>query len=98
MTTIDSKEYGRETRIKKEQLALKLHRQCSRSSYNKLRALISDARIHDPIFLKVSLEVCIGCDICQKHKKTALRSVVDFSLANGFNCPRPVIEFSLANG
>ena len=26
------------------------------------------------------------------------RPVIEFSLANGFNCPRPVIEFSLSNG
>ena len=65
--------------------ALKLHRQFSHASKEKLKKLLHDGGCENKEFLKCINQVCDDCDICQKFRKPPLRPVVGFPLAYHFN-------------
>ena len=65
--------------------ALKLHRQFSHASKEKLKKLLHDGGCENQKFLKCINEVCDDCEICQKFRKPPLRPVVGFPLAHDFN-------------
>ena len=65
--------------------ALKLHRQFSHASKEKLRRLLTSGGCVNETFLKAVDKVCNECEICQKFRKAPLRPVVGFPLANDFN-------------
>ena len=69
----------------KKKICLKLHRQFSHPSYEKMSCLIKDAGIEDQDFLKICREITSSCEICCKYKRTKPRPVVGFSLAKRFN-------------
>ena len=73
------------TRSEKKKKALKLHRQFSHASKERLLRLVKDSEHNDPEFSQCIEEVCDECDTCQKFKKPPLRPVVSLPLADRFN-------------
>ena len=69
----------------KRKIAIKLHRQFSHPSSDKLIGLVKDAGIKDKEFISVLQEVSLKCDLCNRYKKAPPRPVVGFSLAKRFN-------------
>lgn len=70
----------------KKKKALKLHRQFSHASKEKLCKLVKDSEdFNDCEFLKIIENVCDTCDICIKFKRPPLRPVVGMPLADSFN-------------
>ena len=69
----------------KKKLAIKLHRQFSHPTYEKLSGLVNDAGVEDDEFLSTLESISSDCDTCKKFKKTQPRPVVGFSLAKRFN-------------
>ena len=71
-----------EKRIK----ALKLHRQLSHASKDKLKKLAQESQsFDDPEFLKAIEESCEACEICETFRKPPLKPVVGLRLADEFN-------------
>ena len=65
--------------------ALKLHRQFSHASKEKLKKLLRDGGCQNREFMKCIDQVCDDCDICLKFRKPPLRPVVGLPLAHDFN-------------
>lgn len=70
----------------KREKALKLHKQFSHASKDKLCKLVKESKgFCDPEFLEILSKCCDDCELCQKFKKPPLRPVVGMPLANDFN-------------
>ena len=69
----------------KKKIAIKFHRQFGHPRHEKLLKLMEDARVDDQQLLELVKQIENECEICQRHKKSNLESVVGFSLAKGFN-------------
>jgi transposase InsO family protein len=70
----------------KKNRAMKLHRQFSHASKEKLCKLVKDSRnFNDKVFLKMIEDCCDECEVCQKFKRPPLRPVVGMPLADNFN-------------
>ena len=70
----------------KKKKAIKLHRQFSHASKEKLCKLVRESKdFNDIEFLKMIEEWCDSCEICQKYKKAPLRPIVGMRLADKFN-------------
>ena len=70
----------------KKKKAIKLHRQFSHASKEKLCKLAKESgNFNDDEFLKMIEEWCDSCEICQKYKRAPLRPVVGLPLADRFN-------------
>ena len=65
--------------------ALKLHRQFSHASKEKLMKLLRDGGCGNTEFLNCIKKVCDECEICQKFRKAPLRPVVGLPIAYDFN-------------
>ena len=65
--------------------ATKLHRQFAHPTIEKLMKLVRSSKFRDPEFEKCLEEVTKGCIFCRKHKKTPLKPIVGFNLADFFN-------------
>ena len=65
--------------------AMKLHRQFSHASKEKLKKLLRDGGCDNAEFIECIDKVCSDCEICQKFRKAPLRPVVGFPLAHDFN-------------
>lgn len=73
------------SRKEKLQKALKLHRQLSHASKEKLIKVVENSRLKDPEFVKC-LEECIDvCKLCQEYRKAPLRPVVSIPKDYRFN-------------
>ena len=74
------------SREEKWRKAMKLHRQFSHASKDKLCKLVRDSvDFCDGEFLKIIEECCDLCDVCLKFKRAPLRPVVGLPLADKFN-------------
>ena len=73
------------SRGEKKKKALKLHKQFSHATKERLLQLVKASGCSDAEFKKCVEEICDECDICQKYKKPRLRPVVSLPLANRFN-------------
>ena len=69
----------------KKRKALKLHRQFSHASKEKLIKLLRNSGCNDKDFFDVINECCNKCTVCQLHKKPSLKPVVCMPLAAKFN-------------
>ena len=70
----------------KKQKALKLHRQFSHASKEKLHKLVKESKsFNDSEFLDMISKCCDECELCQKFKRPPLRPVVGLPLADDFN-------------
>ena len=65
--------------------ALKLHRQFSHASKEKLIKLLKHSGCADNDFFKYVEECCNQCELCQKYRKAPLRPAVGLPLAEKFN-------------
>ena len=66
----------------KQKIVIKLHRQFSHHSSDKLITLLKDANINDKQLFNVK-NISSNCKVCQKHKKP--KPVVSFLLGKNFN-------------
>ena len=73
---------SREGKMKK---AMKLHKQFSHASKEKLLQLLKDSGCVDEEFKKCVEEYCDSCELCQQYKKPPLRPIVSLPLAQKFN-------------
>ena len=76
------------TGMKKEEMkskAVKLHKQFSHASKEKLTKLLKDGGCKDAEFLRIVAECCQDCEVCHKHRKAPLKPIVCFPLATKFN-------------
>ena len=70
----------------KKQKALKLHKQFSHASKEKLCKLVKESNgFNDSEFLEILSKCCEDCELCQKFKRPPLRPVVSIPLADNFN-------------
>ena len=70
----------------KKKKALKLHRQFSHASKEKLKKLVqSSESFNDVEFIRMIEQVCDKCDICRKFKKPPLKPIVCMPLSQEFN-------------
>ena len=69
----------------KRKMVLKLHRQFSHPSKERLRSLVTSADIKDQEFLKLFETVSNECEVCQLYKKTSPKPIVGFSNVRVFN-------------
>ena len=69
----------------KRKMCVKLHRQFSHPSKEKMNGLVNSAGIEDLEFLKVLEETADKCEICIKYKRSPPKPVVGFALATRFN-------------
>ena len=70
----------------KRTIAQKLHQQFGHPvDYEKLKALCSDAGIHDRELSKAIEEVTESCTTCNRFRKAKLKPVVSLPMANDFN-------------
>ena len=70
----------------KKTKAMKLHRQFSHASKDKLCKLAKQSvNFNDDEFLRLIEELCDSCEICQKYKRAPLKPVVGLPLADRFN-------------
>ena len=83
LLTIDNIE--KKSNEKKQQIAVKLHKQSGHPKSSKLIDLIKSSGITDKIFFDIVKELDQSCDICLQYKKPKSRHVVGFSLAHDFN-------------
>ena len=74
------------TEKQKREKALKLHRQFSHASKEKLCRLVKESKdFNDNDFLK-KIEECVdSCDLCIKYRSPPLRPIVGMPLAAKFN-------------
>ena len=70
----------------KRKKALKLHRQFSHATKDKLCKFVQESKsFSDKEFLTILSKCCDDCELCQKFKRPPLRPVVGLPLANDFN-------------
>ena len=70
----------------KRQKALKLHRQFSHASKEKLSKLVrGSGSFNDKEFLSILAKCCDDCELCQKFKRPPSRPVVGLPLSDDFN-------------
>ena len=83
--SIDSEKLLGYSKKEKQQKALKLHRQMSHGSAERLKRLLKSSGCNDSEFLR-AIEECVDkCEFCRKYKKPFLKPVVGFPLAQDFN-------------
>ena len=81
--TLNLKQLSRSKNMRK---AMKLHRQFSHASKEKLRKLVKESKdFSDKNFLDIIEECCDSCEICKKFVRPPLRPVEGLNLANNFN-------------
>ena len=73
------------SRREKMTKALKIHRQFSHASKEKLTKLLKNGGCEDPEFLECLAECCEKCETCYKFKKPPLKPIVGFPGAAKFN-------------
>ena len=74
------------SREEKKRKAIKLHKQFSHASKEKLKKLVKDSKdFNDIEFLKMIDQCCDRCEICRKFKKPKLKPIVCMPLADKFN-------------
>ena len=69
----------------KKKAAVKLHKQFSHPSCEKLLRLVKQAGVKDKQFLKMIEETPLDCEVCVRFKKSKPRPVVGMPLASAFN-------------
>ena len=69
----------------KEKIAVKLHRQFSHPSSDRLKSLLKDANMKDIELFKKIEQLNESCKICKKYRKPKPRPVVGFPMAKHFN-------------
>ena len=69
----------------KKNKLIKLHRQFSHASYQRLEKLLKDAGIVEEDMFHLLQTITESCRICKQYKKTPARPVVGLSLAHVFN-------------
>ena len=72
-------------RSEKLKKALKIHRQFSHASKEKLVKLLKNGGCEDAEFLECIAECCDKCETCQHFKKPPLKPIVAFPAAGQFN-------------
>ena len=70
--------------VEKEKIAIKLHRQFSHPSSDKLIPLLKDANINDKQLFDMVKNINGNCKVCQKYKKPKPKPIVSFPLAKTF--------------
>ena len=81
-----STDLGQMSFAEKKRKAIKLHRQLSHASKEKLKKLAKESKnFNDPEFLKAIEESCDNCEICEHFKKPPLKPIVGLRLADNFN-------------
>ena len=70
---------------KKLAKALKLHKQFSHASAEKLLKLVKKSNYNDKEFEKCIQHICDNCDLCQKYKPAPLKPVVGLPMSQKFN-------------
>ena len=70
--------------VEKEKIAIKLHRQFSNPSSDKLIPLLKDANINDKQLFDMVKNINGNCKVCQKYKKPKPKPIVSFPLAKTF--------------
>ena len=65
--------------------AVKLHRQLSHPTTQKLVDFVKNSKYSDPEFLDCIKRCCEECSLCLKYKKAPLKPVVSVPIANDFN-------------
>ena len=70
--------------VEKEKIAIKLHRQFSHPSSDKLIPLLKDANINDKQLFDMVKNINGNCKVCQKYKKPKPKPIVSFPLARTF--------------
>ena len=70
--------------VEKEKIAIKLHRQFSHPSSDKLIPLLKDANINDKQLFDIVKNINGNCKVCQKYKKPKPKPIVSFPLAKTF--------------
>ena len=65
--------------------ALKLHRQFSHASKEKLMKMVRNSKYSDKELLDCIEQCCDECAICQKYKKAPSRPIVSMPIATNFN-------------
>ena len=74
------------TREQKRRKALKLHKQFSHASKEKLKKLLKQSEdFNDVEFLEMVEKCCDQCEICRKFAKPKLRPIVCMPLSDKFN-------------
>ena len=69
----------------KRKMVLKLHREFSHPSKERLRSLVTSAGIKDQQFLKLIETASSECEVCQLYKKPSPKPIVGFPNARVFN-------------
>ena len=69
----------------KQNIASKLHRQFAHASSSKIKALLTDANIHDDEIINQLEILDTTCDTCLKYKKKKPKPIVGLPLAKTFN-------------
>ena len=70
--------------VEKEIIAIKLHRQFSHPSSDKLIPLLKDANINDKQLFDMVKNINGNCKVCQKYKKPKPKPIASFPLAKTF--------------
>ena len=65
--------------------ALKLHRQFSHATKEKLIKLLRDGGCESTEFLNCINKVCSECETCQKYRRAPLKPIVGLPIAYDFN-------------
>ena len=69
----------------KGKIALKIHKQFSHPSSEKLLSLVKNAGVKDKEFLQLVKDVPSQCEVCQRFKKAKPKPIVGMPLASTFN-------------
>ena len=70
--------------VEKEKIAIKLQRQFSHPSSDKLIPLLKDANINDKQLFDMVKNINGNCKVCQKYKKAKPKPIASFPLAKTF--------------
>ena len=73
------------THKEKQKKALKLHRQLSHATKERILRLLKSSGCEDEDFLRCVADCCDQCVLCQKYRKPRLRPVVGFPMSDRFN-------------
>ena len=65
----------------KQKIAIKLHRQFSHPSSDKLITLLKDTNINDKQLFDMVKNINSNCKVCQKRKEPKPKPIVSFPLA-----------------
>ena len=71
--------------LKSNKITIKLHRQFSHPSSDKLITLLKDANINDKQLFDLVKNISSNCKVCQKYKKQKPKPAISFPLAKNFN-------------